>query len=182
MVLNPGSTSDAEYATEAKHADLTHPKFDDLGTMVRLHALYANVIQRFLLATVATKSGVEGELITDEHEHLARRLLASAERCLIGENSDARDFRITLNRVAAGILLARRANDGARGGLVSKSAATQMRKVALKALLDAMPWLWKQEHDDETPDGPLRVSGSSWEVQRRTAEHEIVDLETALTN
>jgi hypothetical protein len=160
------------------------PQYDELGAEARLHSLYANIAQRLLFSVIATKSGVNGEFVDEHEEDLARHLLASAERCLAGENNDAREFRIAWNQAAGGMLLARRAADGVSGGLVTKSQALEMRKTALRALLKAHQTFLHNEQKDERepPDGPLHVAPSDWEAPRRLVERQVIDLETSLTN
>jgi hypothetical protein len=160
------------------------PWYDELGAEARLNTLYSNTVQRLLLAAIATKSGINGEFVDDHEESLASQLLKSAERCLAGENNDAREFRIAWNRAAGGMLLGRRAADGVSGGLVTKSKAQEMRKTALRALLEAHAAFLHNERKDEkeAPDGPIRVEQSDWEIPRRLIERQIIDLEASLTN
>jgi hypothetical protein len=171
-----------EFTVAQQEFDVLNKDSKKLGMKARLHLIYANVLQRLLAATVATKSGVEDEFISVENEHWARQLLVSAGRCLVGEDDKTRVYRQTLNRIAAGALLAQWAVDGPRGGLLRISEVAQVRMDALRALVDAMPKIKDQERETSPPDGPIRIPATQWETHRRIVEQEIVDLEAALTN
>lgn len=172
----------AGYLTAKRQFDQQTDDPDEQGMKARLNLVYANVLGRLLLATVATRSGVGSDLITREHEAWARQLLASAERCLIGEQEHPwRIYRQTFDRVAAGMLLARWSVDGPRVGLLGSSAAVEARTQALHALADAMRSIPSLEHDASSPEG-LRLIPTEWGSIRRMVEKEMLDLEASLAN
>jgi hypothetical protein len=132
--------------------------------------------------TVETLPNIERETITPEHEHWARQLISSAEKCLLQEADTARDYRQTLDLFSGGITLARWAEDGPRSGFLHPSTVADVRKDALHALLAALPSILQHEEaDDREMDGPLRVNPTEWETYRRISERTILDLQAKLT-
>ena len=152
------------------------------GVKARLHLLYSNIVHRLLYVTIETLPNVDRETITPEHEHWARQLISSAEKCLLDEGETARDYRQTLNLFSGGIALARWAEDGPRSGLLHPSTITDVRKDALHALLAALPSILQHEEaDGREVDGPFRTNPTEWETYRRISERTILDLEAKLT-
>ena len=147
----------------------------------RLNTLYSNLIQRLLYAIAETELGLNDLAQAAVYEHWSKQLIVAAGRCLVPEEEDAREFRQSLNRVSGGIMLSRLARNGVRIGLYTEGAAKEARLTAIQALINARPILRKHEERETKPEGMLRIRASDWQVHRRAAEYEILDLQAQLT-
>jgi len=150
------------------------------AVQARLSALYSNILQRLLYAAIETGEGLKDLSMMARYDYWARQLIRAAERCLVPEEQRAREFRQVLNRVSGGIMLARLAEYGPRLGFYSDDEAKEARLEALRALQAARPILKQNEEREAAPDGLLRKVATDWEVHRRVAEHEILDLQAKL--
>lgn len=151
------------------------------GLQARLFNLYSNLLHRLLYATIEAPPSLQRLTITPTHEHWARQLIASADKCLLDESPFLRDARQPQSLFSGGIVLARWAEDGPREGFLHPSTVEDVRKDALRALLTALPLIVDREADESHPDGPFRTSPSQWGSYRRIAEQTILDLEAKLT-
>jgi hypothetical protein len=153
----------------------------EAGLQSRLDFLYENVLQRLLYALVQTLPNLDHDYLAPEHEHWARQLISSAERCLPGEAEKTREWRRALSLLSAGVVLARWAEDGPRSGLLYPSNVPDMQKDAVKTLLAALPSIRERETADERLSDGLRIDPSQWEAYRRIAERTLLDLQAKLT-
>jgi hypothetical protein len=142
--------------------------------------LYSNLLHRLLYVTIQTLPSLLRETITPKHEHWARQLISSAEKCLLGESKPYHDDRQPQALFSGGIVLARWAEDGPRSGLLHPFTAADVRKDALRALLAALPLIIAKEEADTETDGLFHVNPTQWEAYRRITERAILDLQTKL--
>jgi hypothetical protein len=148
-----------------------------------LVATYASVTGSWLHAAVDTRSPDAGEGVTALHQGWARKLIALGRKCLEGESDGERRQRQALALFEGGRTLARWAIDGSRQGLLVGTESDDARREARKALWEALPELRQLESDDigDQPSERLPIALSAWELYRRAAEQEILDLDGYLT-
>jgi hypothetical protein len=171
---------ESEYQEGLRNAEAAGVAAIRQAAKARLNILYSNILQRLLYAAAETGEGLDDPSTMAHYDYWARQLIRAADRCLVPENQGAREFRQSLNRVSGGIMLARLAEHGPQLGFYTDDEANETRFEALRALRAARPILKQNEDREAAPDGLLRKVGSDWEVHRRVAEHEILDLQVKL--
>jgi len=144
----------------------------------RLMTAYASLIAAWLHAVVDTRSPQGDEEITARHRAVAAELINFGKKCLGGEPPHDRDERQAFSLFEGGRTLARWAIDGSRQGLLTSEDADDTRTAARNALWEALYKLRRLEVEEPPqPDEPLLAGVSIYELYRREAEQEILDLD-----
>lgn len=146
-----------------------------------LDSVYADLLGRYLHATVDARSPHQENMLTLDHVRWARALLDFAKTCLASDADDDETDQRALALVRAGRVLAHWAIDGPRRGMLLSDDVTAMRKDARQALVTALPLISRKDEADRKKAGSFRAGVGRWEPYRRLAEREILELDAALS-
>lgn len=149
----------------------------------RLAVVVINVAFRYAYAVADTRAGKSEGALGPEHERLARELIELGRKCLPSENTLNRLARQSMTLSGGGRLLARWALDGERAGFLTATDRKKTQKVALNAMLAALPLFSQIQRlplDNGSPIYTLTISQPVWETISRIVTQEITGLAETL--